>query len=226
MSCRVYFIRHGETEWNALMKFQGQTDVPLSDRGRRQAELLGKRLAGEKFKGFYASDLKRAYETAEIISNHHGLPIETVPELRELNFGAWEGLTNKEISTSFAEELKRWWDKPLSTRIPGGETLGEMVERSVAAIKKIVERHNGENVVVVSHGGAIRSIIGSVLEMDLNKYWRLRLDNACLNIIDFPVWEKGILMLFNDCSHLNFPINCLQEDTKEEIASSSTPSGK
>lgn len=209
MSCRIYLVRHGETEWNALMKFQGQTDVPLSDRGRRQAELIGKRLAGEKFQGFYASDLKRAYETAAIISKHHGLDIKAIPALRELHFGAWEGLTSKEIKESFGDEVKRWWENPLSTRIPGGETLGEMVERNMTAIKKIVETHSRENVLVVSHGGSIRSIVASVLGMDLNKYWRLRLDNACLNIIDFPEWEKGILMLFNDCSHLNFPINCV-----------------
>lgn len=208
MSCRLYLVRHGETEWNAMLRFQGQTDVPLSDRGRQQAELLGKRLSCERFHRFYASDLQRAYETAKIISEYHGLAIETFPELRELHFGAWEGLTNKEIKNTYADELKRWWENPLSTRIPGGETLGEMVERSVAAIKKIVDRHHGENVVVVSHGGAIRSIVGSVLEMDLNKYWRLRLDNACLNIIDFPEWEKGILMLFNDCSHLKTLDNC------------------
>lgn len=208
MSCRIYLVRHGETEWNALMKFQGQTDVPLSDKGRRQAELLGKRLAGEKIQGFYASDLRRAYETATILSGFHGLEVKAVPELRELNFGFWEGLTTKEIKASFANELVKWWDSPLSTRIPGGETLGEMVERSVLAVKNIVERHDDGNVVVVTHGGAIRSIVGSILGMDLNKYWRLRLDNACLNIIDFPAWEKGILMLFNDCSHLHHPVDC------------------
>jgi alpha-ribazole phosphatase/probable phosphoglycerate mutase len=186
------------------MKYQGQTDVPLSERGRQQAEFLGKRLAGEKFHGFYASDLKRAFETARIISSHHKMDIQPVPELRELNFGAWEGLTNKEIKSSYADVLKLWWENPLATRVPGGETLGEMVGRSVSALKRIVERHMGENIVVVSHGGAIRSIVGSVLGMDLNKYWRLRLDNACLNILDFPEWEKGILMLFNDCSHLNY----------------------
>ncbi|MCL6560770.1 MAG: alpha-ribazole phosphatase [Firmicutes bacterium] len=208
MSCRVYLVRHGETEWNALMKFQGQTDVPLSDRGREQAELLGRRLAGEKFQGFYSSDLKRALETAKIIASPHRQEIKTVPQLRELNFGSWEGLTVQEIKESFGEELKRWWESPLTTRIPGGETLAEMVERNVTALKKIVERHQGENVAVVSHGGSIRSIVASVLGIDLNKYWRLRLDNACLNIIDFPEWEKAILMLFNDCSHLSFSINC------------------
>lgn len=207
MSCRIYLVRHGETEWNASMRYQGHADVPLSDKGRRQAQLLGKRLAEEKFSSFYASDLKRAYETAEIISHFHGLAVETLPELRELNFGLWEGLSAKEIKESFPEVLKQWWEKPLLTRIPGGETLSEMVHRTVTAVKKIVERHSGDNVVIVSHGGVIRSIVGTVLGMDLNKYWRLRQDNACLNIIDFPEWEKGILMLFNDCSHLEYPLD-------------------
>lgn len=205
MNCRIYLVRHGITEWNALMKFQGQTDVPLSAEGREQAELLARRLAGDDIHGFYASDLKRAQETARIIAGPHKLGIETVPELRELNFGAWEGMTSKEIREAYASEVKLWWENPLSTRIPGGETLAEMVERNVRALKNIVEANSNKKVVVVSHGGSIRSIVASVLGMDLNKYWRLRLDNACLNIIDFPEWEKGILMLFNDCSHLNIP---------------------
>lgn len=202
MSCRIYLVRHGETEWNAMARFQGQTDVPLSDRGREQAQLLGKRLSLEKFEGIYASDLKRAFETAEIISYHHALEVVTFQELREINFGFWEGLTSNEIKQSFTAEIKKWWEKPMSTRIPGGETLSEVVERSISTVKKIVATHPDGNVIIVTHGGAIRSIVGSVLGMDLNKYWRLRQDNACLNIVDFPEWEKGILTLFNDCSHL------------------------
>ncbi len=213
MSCRIYLVRHGETEWNTTMRYQGHTDIPLSDKGRLQAELLGKRLAAEKFGSFFASDLKRAHETAEIISHFHGLEIKTLPALRELNFGLWEGLSAKEINESFPIEIKQWWDKPLLTRIPGGETLNEMTNRTVAAVKQIVELNSGDNIVIVSHGGVIRSIVGTVLGMDLNKYWRLRLDNACLNIIDFPEWEKGILMLFNDCSHLKAITDCPQGAT-------------
>ncbi|MDD2442958.1 MAG: alpha-ribazole phosphatase [Desulfotomaculaceae bacterium] len=204
MSCRVYIVRHGETEWNALMKYQGHTDMPLSQLGRHQAEMLGKRLASEKFHAFYASDLKRAHETARIISKFHGQEVETVPELKELNFGSWEGLSIKEINESFPDVLKQWWEEPFSIKIPGGEALCDMVDRSTAAVKMLVERHHGENIVLVSHGGVIRGIVGSVLGMDLNKYWRLRQDNACLNIVDFPEWEKGIVMLLNDCAHLNY----------------------
>ncbi len=202
MSCRVYLIRHGETEWNNTMKFQGATDIPLSERGRRQAVSLGKRLAALKLDAFYASDLVRARETATIISSRHGMSVETVPGLRELNFGAWEGLTIAEIQKLFANELEQWWENPFSIRIPGGETYNELIERSVNAIKEIIARHSDGRIVVVSHGGPIRSIVGSVLEMDLGKYWRLGLHNGSLSILDFTGWEYGILTLFNDCSHL------------------------
>lgn len=202
MGCRVYLVRHGETTWNSLLKFQGQTDIPLSDLGRQQAMLLARRLAREKFHSCYSSDLTRASETAEILAEPHGLSVHKIPGLRELNFGVWEGLTIPEIKKLFAEEIKQWWNSPLTTRVPRGETLAEMVERSTLAVKKIIDSHSDGNVLVVSHGGAIRSIVGCVLGMDLNQYWRLKQDNASLNIVDFPEWEKGILMLFNDRSHL------------------------
>lgn len=202
MGCRVYLVRHGETTWNSLLKFQGQTDIPLSDLGRQQARLLARRLSREKFQSCFASDLTRASETAEILAEPHGLSVQKIPALRELNFGAWEGLTIPEIKKLFDEEIKQWWSSPLTTRVPKGETLAEMVERSTLAIKKIIDSHSDGNVLVVSHGGAIRSIVGCVLGMDLNQYWRLKQDNASLNIVDFPEWEKGILMLFNDRSHL------------------------
>lgn len=202
MSCRVYLIRHGETEWNTTMKFQGITDIPLSERGRQQAVSLGKRLAALKLDAFYSSDLLRAYETAKIISEYHDMSIETVPGIRELNFGAWEGLTIAEIKQSFADEIKKWWENPFSIRIPGGETYHELIQRSVNTIKKIVAQHRNGQIVVVSHGGPIRSIVGSVLEIDLRKYWRLGLHNGSLSILDFTGWDYGILTLFNDCSHL------------------------
>lgn len=202
MSCRVYLIRHGETEWNSTLKFQGITDIKLSARGRRQAASLAARLTALKPEAFYASDLVRAYETAKIISSQHGMPVETVPGLRELNFGAWEGLTIAEIQKLFADEIKQWWDNPFSIRIPGGETYSELIERSVNSMKEIVAKHSDGQVVVVCHGGPIRSIVGSVLEMNLGKYWRLGLHNGSLSILDFSGWENGILTLFNDCSHL------------------------
>ncbi|RJQ27914.1 MAG: alpha-ribazole phosphatase [Peptococcaceae bacterium] len=203
MSCRVFLVRHGETIWNATMRYQGHTDIPLSENGLRQAEMLSKKLAGEKISSFYASDLQRAYRTAEILAAPYGLPVVKTAALRELNFGVWEGLTAKQIKEGYAQMFKEWWSAPLTTRISEGETLAEVVERCLVTLQEIVSRHKGEQVVVVSHGGTIRCIVGSVLGMNLNQYWRLRLDNTALSIIDFPEWDKGILALYNDCSHLS-----------------------
>lgn len=202
MTCRIYFVRHGETSWNAIMKIQGHSDVLLSDRGREQAVMLSQRLASEKINCFYSSDLARAYETARIIAQPHGMDVITTPALRELNFGVWEGMTAKEIEEAYPGQIKSWWTNPLNTRILQGEKLSEMVERCVNEVKNIIKKHDNETVLVVAHGGAIRSIICSMLGINLNKQWRLHLDNACLNLVDFPQWERGILKLFNDCSHL------------------------
>jgi len=196
-------VRHGETAWNAGLKFQGHTDVPLSQRGIEQAGSLARRLNNRKFTAFYASDLTRAIETAEIVAVPHGMTVEPVPALREVNFGSWEGLTFKEIKERFTELAQRWWDNPMDIPVPEGETLAELALRVNGAVRWIVEHHlDGQEVVVVSHGGPIRTIIATVLGMDLNYYWRLRLDNACLNIIDFSSSDSGVLALFNDRSHL------------------------
>ena len=202
MSCRVYLVRHGETVWNANMRFQGHADIALTQSGREQAEALSKRLSGKNFHAVYSSDLIRAYETAVILAEPHGLQVHKRPNLREINFGKWEGLTYKEIIDQFGESARKWWDNPSITRIPGGEKLTEVAERCYRALKLIVEDHQGQELLLVAHGGTIRCLVSSVLGIDLNQYWRLRLDNTALNIIEFPEWGKGILVLYNDTNHL------------------------
>jgi alpha-ribazole phosphatase/probable phosphoglycerate mutase len=202
MGCRVFLIRHGETQWNRDSRIQGKSDVPLSDNGIRQAEALSRRLAGQDFAAVFSSDLSRARETAAIIARPHNQPVRVLSDLQELNFGYWEGMTVEDVRRQYSQESSAWWANPLETRIPGGENLAELAERSVRAIKTIIERYPRQQVVVVAHGGTIRSIVGTVLGLDLNQYWRLRQDNASLSIIEFYQWEKGIIMLYNDVSHL------------------------
>ncbi|MBF7083063.1 alpha-ribazole phosphatase [Desulfallas sp. Bu1-1] len=208
MGCRVFLVRHGETVWNKDSRIQGQTDIPLSEKGVEQARALSKRLERLNFAGIFSSNLSRARETAAIIAGPHNRPVEVIPDLQELNFGDWEGMTMEEIRKEYASLTRAWWSNPLTTRIPGGETLAELAERSVRAIRSIIERYPEQQVVVVAHGGTIRSIVGTVLGLDLNQYWRLRQDNASLSIIEFYNWDKGILMLYNDCSHLSEGFIC------------------
>jgi len=205
LSCRIYFIRHGQTTWNAEFKFQGHTDVPLSRLGIEQAEFLARRLRDYKITAFYTSDLTRAVKTAEILAQPHNLPVMPVPGLREVNFGSWEGkVFTKEVKDKLIDSGKNWWDSPLDGSGSQGESFSQMSARVNEAIRSIVERHlDDQEIVVVSHGGVIRAVVAAVLGMDLVCYWRLRLDNACLNIIDFNSPDKGILVLFNDLSHLS-----------------------
>jgi broad specificity phosphatase PhoE len=142
----LLLVRHGETDWNAEGKLQGHTDRPLNDFGRRQAQALADRLAGESIDAVYASDLSRARETAEILGAKLGLPVLVDPDLREKNWGNWEGLTSDErLHIEFE-----------------GETSEAHRDRTLSAVQRIVERHPDGRIVVVTHGGSLRRIQAAV----------------------------------------------------------------
>lgn len=200
---RIYLVRHGETAWNAGGKFQGHSDVPLSDRGREQAKALASRLKSLKIDAFYSSDLSRARETAEILAEPHQGTVFYLPELREINFGLWEGLTFKEIAETYSELSAQWWTTPLTTQIPSGESLQQVVDRCSKAITDIVTGHPGATIVIAAHGGVIRIIVGAALDLNLNCFWKLRMDNVSLTILEYHGMDKAILELFNDTCHLH-----------------------
>ncbi len=199
---RLYIVRHGETEWNKTLRYQGHRDIPLSEAGRLQAAKIAKRLSGVRLHAAYASDLSRAQETARIIAEYHGLTVKEMPELRETNFGLWEGLTYSEIDQQFHETMKGWYENPRDTQIPGGESLGEVADRCQAGIDKILRENPGKDVLVTAHGGIIRIIVATVLGMSLNDYWKIKQDNVSLNIIEFFENGRAILCLLNDTAHL------------------------
>lgn len=203
MVCRVFLIRHGETLWNKDMRFQGHMDIPLSEKGLEQAKALSCRLSGKKISAVYSSDLIRAVDTAHLVAEPHGLEVTKVSALREINFGDWEGLTYNEIRERYGELINNWWKNPLKTNIPGGEGLSDLVNRLVPATREIIERHMGEQVAIVCHGGPVKTLIGLTLDMDLNKYWKISQYNTALNILEFPDWENGLVVLLNDHNHLS-----------------------
>ncbi len=198
---KVILVRHGETAWNKELKYQGHTDVPLSDEGLRQAHLVAGRLAAEKLAAVYASDLSRAFITAETIAARHNLPVTRLPELREVQFGDWEGLTYEGISANWPEEYNQLFHRTDEVRIPGGETFREVKERAAGAVARLVARHPGETIAVVSHGGAIRTIICAALDIHLNHVWDIRQDNTAVNILEYHS-QRAILTLLNDSHHL------------------------
>ncbi len=198
---RVLLVRHGETVWNHVSRYQGHTDIELSETGREQARLLSKKMASEKVDAVYSSDLKRAYETASILAAPHHLQVQTTKNLREINFGAWEGLTYQEIMDKYHDLAAKWYKYPAQVRIPSGETFAELKERSYHAILELAQRHDPGSIIVVAHGGAIRAIICGLLDIDLNYTFRIRQDNTALNIIEYYPGNP-VLSLLNDTSHL------------------------
>jgi len=113
-------IRHGQTQWNVLQKYQGQTDIPLNNTGREQAAKLAALLKQESIEAIYCSDLSRAMETAKIISSFHTVEPVSDPRWREFNFGHWEGLTYREIDHAFPEEARNWFEDTRHFKVPGG----------------------------------------------------------------------------------------------------------
>src|SRR3954449_5504484 len=138
----LLLVRHGETDWNAEGRLQGHTDRPLNEHGRRQAKELADRLAGEEVDAIYASDLARARESGEIVGERLGLPVVIDADLREKNWGNWEGLTG---------------DERVHVEFEGESTIAHR-DRVMRAVDRIVERHPEQRVVVVTHGGSLRRI--------------------------------------------------------------------
>lgn len=184
------------------MRYQGHTDIPLNEKGLVQAQGLARRLMSERITAVYSSDLRRAKATADAVAEAHGLNVQADRSLREINFGAWEGLTREQISQRYPELSHQWWSNPVTTRLPDGETLADVADRAVASLYGMAQRHQGETIVVASHGGTIRAAIGSLIHMDLNQYWRLRQDNAALNLVEIQGIDRSVLLLFNDTGHL------------------------
>ncbi|EGD75521.1 phosphoglycerate mutase [Salpingoeca rosetta] len=204
LKTRILLVRHGATVLTAEDRFAGATDVLLSETGERQAEALQKRLASMPIAAVYASPMKRTVKTATIIAKPHGLEPVLEPGIKEISHGHWEEMTRAEVEEKHNDEYISWDSDPFTYAPPGGESGLEVLSRALPPIRKIVEKHAGETVLVVSHKATIRLLIGSFLGFDLRRY-RDNLDQkpCCLNVLDFTVDKpiKARLSLFNDISH-------------------------
>ena len=149
----LYLVRHGETDWNRARRIQGSTDIPLNRTGRGQAATTGALLARREWDGIYSSPLSRAFETAGIISAAAGLgEPQVIDAIVERNYGTAEGMTGFEIDRRF----------PPGTEVPGRESRDEVAERVLPALLHLADEHPNQSLIVVSHGGVIRSILSAV----------------------------------------------------------------
>ncbi len=201
MSLRLWLVRHGETEWNAEGRYQGQTDVPLSEVGLRQAEAVAARLAAAPLDAIYVSDLSRAAETGRAIARPHGLDVRLDPRWRELSFGEWHGLTYAQMEAQ-APETVAWWNADRVHRAPpGGETMAELAARVQAALDDICRDHSDGTVLVAAHGGPIRVLLCLLLGKSPGDHWQFGMGNTSLTEIEFHRMGP-VLRRLNDMQHL------------------------
>jgi len=198
----ISLVRHGETKWNVLGKFQGCQDIDLSNEGIQQAKYLSKRFQN-KIDHIYTSPLKRAHKTAEIISQGSNVTPIIKSDLREINFGEWEGLTIKEIQANFPEKFIEWRNDELNGPMCGGDlSLKKASVRATKAILEIAKEHTGENIIIVAHGGIIKAGLIGIFDLKMTMYHKMMLGNTSVCKIIFDDNLNPKIITLNDTSHL------------------------
>jgi alpha-ribazole phosphatase len=182
---RVYLIRHGQVTNHASGVYNGRTDVGITEQGREQMNALRDRLVGKKIAALYCSGLARTREGALIIGEGLGLSYKVFPDLQERAFGDWEGLTYEGIRENYPDLFAAWRDDVTSVRPPGGENLYDVSERVMKVYLPLIERHRGEEIVIVAHGGVNRVILAHALKMEIRRIFRIDQEYGCLNMIDY-----------------------------------------
>ena len=186
MCTQVYLIRHGETQWNAEKRLQGQLDSPLTGEGIRQAAVLAGRLSSVHFNAIYSSDLDRARHTAKIIGsrlNHVAVTFDN--RIRERHFGCFQGLTWEEITDKYPEEAAKEFSGNPMNCVPGGESKQQLQARVLAFFGDIALRHTHDKILVVSHGGVLNVWTRFVLHIPLDTPRRFHINNTAINIFEF-----------------------------------------
>ncbi|MBJ7262905.1 MAG: histidine phosphatase family protein [Burkholderiaceae bacterium] len=207
----LWLMRHGETDWNIVHRLQGWRDIGLNNTGLGQAARLADRLATEgkahTFHAAYSSDMARTVNTLAPAAARLGLPVETTPTLRERHYGSLEGLTVDELSLRAAPAAYRAWsEREIDGDVGGGETLRTFHERIVGAVDAIAQRHSGERVLVMTHGGALDIIWRYIQGISLAaKARRARMLNASINIVqvDDTAWR---VKTWGDVAHMTAPV--------------------
>ncbi len=203
---RLFLIRHGETLANREFRYIGTSDYALSETGERQVAQLATALAPLPIAAIYSSPLQRAHATATAIAAPHKLEVQIARELREMDFGAWEGLNRAEVLALGTEEarLLSAWEKDTTVAPPGGESFAEVQQRVRACVEQLAETHAGQTLALVSHVGPIKVLLASALETPISASFRIILDPATISVIDWQAGGHALIRLVNRHAHLGW----------------------
>jgi len=197
---RLILIRHAQSDYTLENRYCGFSDPPLNNRGRWQSKRMAAYLKNVSVNMVYSSDLRRAYETAKIVFKNES--IEKLTDLREMNFGIFEGLKYEEIIEKYPKHYKDWTDNPIKVKIPEGETLESLSKRVREGLFLILSQHKDRKIALVTHGGPIRIILCDALRYDLEMFWQIEQEVCALNILYYSKESLPLVVKMNDVSHL------------------------
>ncbi len=212
---RIFLVRHGETDWNRQGRFQGQINIPLNHQGEEQAKDAGKFLSGFELTKAFSSSMTRPTQTAKAILEYHpGVQLESKKNLIEIGHGLWEGKLESEIKAEWFELLEKWKLSPQSVKMPKGESINDVWERSVRCWKEIcAELQPSDTALVVAHDAVNKTILCSLLGLTPNNIWMIKQGNGGITVIDIShnPSDPAIVRCLNLTSHLGSVIDCTAE---------------
>ena len=200
---KLHLVRHGETEWNKLGRFQGQQDIALNPRGLAQAKETARAMADDGVIALNSSPLQRTLQVANEISRLTSVPVVPLPGVKELNLGELEGVTGEEMRTIWPDVYSAWSQDPGTLSMPKGESLSQLQDRAWRSLQEVEKAHSGDDViVVVSHNFAIRTMIHKVLGLPLTNFHRLSLDLSSVSTVEYTSRGRR-LTCYNFTGHLS-----------------------
>ncbi len=192
MKTEIYFVRHGQTEWNIERRYQGWADSPLTEQGVNQAKALSKHIENVHFDAIYCSPRGRAQETAKIVRGNRDLEIITVDDFKEINVGEYEGRLYDDMKNENPDLYHGFWESADLFLPKTGESFTDVGNRTYPALLKIAERHPGQRVLIVSHAVAIMSALNKIAGIPLNRFWEKMLHQTSLSIAEYENGEFSI----------------------------------
>ena len=197
----VILIRHGETDWNREQIFRGRIDVALNKVGLAQAGAVKESLKDVKINGIFSSPLSRAFQTARVLGESMGLDVEIEKGLIDIDFGQWQGLSHEQVKEKHKGLYETWLVEPHKAVFPDGESLEDVCKRSILALEKVIKKHPGETLAIVSHRVLNKVILCAILGLKLSRFWYIRQDTCAINRFEYKDGNY-YLTLLNDTCHL------------------------
>ncbi|MGD2149511.1 MAG: histidine phosphatase family protein [Desulfobacterales bacterium] len=198
---KVYLVRHGQTAWNLEEVFRGRMDIPLDDTGKKEVHLAGEALIDETIHAIYSSPLSRSMETAENIAKFQNIEVTPLESIIDISYGDWEGVSLDDVRKKYPDLYTLWLREPHKVNFPNGESLEQVRTRTMAAINKLIEKHQNETIALVAHRVPNKVICCSLLGIENNNFWRIQQDTASTNLFTYKD-DQWIISYLNDTSYL------------------------